>query len=93
MTQLASEIFYKSKYNKNFYYKLWHQTWRQTRPNLKKLGKSNDLQEENAISIVTYITEQNESNLLQEFDMPLYYEKFIFSNGVLKEYEFGFEYP
>ncbi len=60
---------------------------------LKKLGKPNDLQEENATSIVTYITEQNESNLLQEFDMPLYYEKFIFSNGVLKEYEFGFEYP
>ncbi len=60
---------------------------------LKKLGKPNDLQEENATSIVTYITEQNESKLLQEFDMPLYYEKFIFSNGVLKEYEFGFEYP
>ena len=60
---------------------------------LKKLGKPNDLQEENAISIVTYITEQNESKLLQEFDMSLYYEKFIFSNGVLKEYEFGFEYP
>ena len=60
---------------------------------LKKLGKPNDLQKENAISIVTYITEQNESKLLQEFDMPLYYEKFIFSNGVLKEYEFGFEYP
>ncbi|QPH85455.1 hypothetical protein CVT06_08070 [Campylobacter concisus] len=60
---------------------------------LKKLGKPNDLQEENATSIVTYITEQNESKLLQEFDIPLYYEKFIFSNGVLKEYEFGFEYP
>ena len=25
--------------------------------------------------------------------MPLYYEKFIFFDGVLKEYEFGFEYP
>ncbi|OUT09433.1 hypothetical protein B9N66_05900 [Campylobacter concisus] len=60
---------------------------------LKKLGKPNDLQEENTTSTVTYITEQNESKLLQEFDMPLYYEKFIFSNGVLKEYEFGFEYP
>ena len=60
---------------------------------LKKLGKPNDLQEENATSIVTYITEQNESHLLQEFDMSLYYEKFIFSGGILKEYEFGFEYP
>jgi len=25
--------------------------------------------------------------------MPLYYEKFVFSGGILKEYEFGFEYP
>ena len=60
---------------------------------LKKLGKPNDLQEENTTSTATYITEQNKSKLLQEFDMPLYYEKFIFSDGVLKEYEFGFEYP
>ena len=60
---------------------------------LKKLGKPNDLQEENTTSTATYITEQNKSKLLQEFDMPLYYEKFIFFDGVLKEYEFGFEYP
>ena len=60
---------------------------------LKKLGKPNDLEEQNGITTANYITEQNESKLLQEFDMPLYYEKFIFSNGVLKEYEFGFEYP
>ena len=60
---------------------------------LKKLGKPNDLLEENDITTVTYTTEQNESKLLQEFDMPLYYEKFVFSNKVLKEYEFGFEYP
>ena len=60
---------------------------------LKKLGKPNDLLEENETTTVTYITEQNESKLLQEFDMPLYYEKFVFSNKVLKEYEFGFEYP
>ena len=60
---------------------------------LKKLGKPNDLLEENETTTVTYITEQNESKLLQEFDMPLYYEKFVFSGGILKEYEFGFEYP
>ena len=60
---------------------------------LKKLGKPNDLLEENETTTVTYITEQNESKLLQEFDMPLYYEKFVFSNKVLKEYEFGFDYP
>ena len=60
---------------------------------LKKLGKPNDLLEENDTTTVTYTTEQNESKLLQEFDMPLYYEKFVFSNKVLKEYEFGFEYP
>ena len=60
---------------------------------LKKLGKPNDLLEENETTTVTYTTEQNESKLLQEFDMPLYYEKFVFSNKVLKEYEFGFEYP
>jgi len=60
---------------------------------LKKLGKPNNLLEENDTTTVTYTTEQNESNLLQEFDMPLYYEKFVFSNKVLKEYEFGFEYP
>ena len=60
---------------------------------LKKLGKPNDLKEQNGTTIANYITEQNESKLLQEFDMPLYYEKFIFSDGVLKEYEFGFEYP
>ena len=55
-----------------------------------KLG---DKQEQNGTTTANYITEQNESKLLQEFDMPLYYEKFIFSDGVLKEYEFGFEYP
>ena len=60
---------------------------------LKKLGKPNDLLEENDTTTATYITKQNESKLLQEFDMPLYYEKFIFYSGVLKEYEFGFEYP
>ena len=60
---------------------------------LKKLGKPNDLEEQDNASTATYITEQNESKLLQEFDMPLYYEKFIFFDGVLKEYEFGFEYP
>ena len=60
---------------------------------LKKLGKPNDLQEENTTSTATYITEQNKSKLLQEFDMPLYYEKFIFSDGALREYEFGFECP
>ena len=60
---------------------------------LKKLGKPNDLEEQNGTTTANYITEQNESKLLQEFDMPLYYEKFIFSDGVLKEYEFGFEYP
>lgn len=59
----------------------------------KKLGKPRDLLEENDTTTVTYTTEQNESKLLQEFDMPLYYEKFVFSNKVLKEYEFGFEYP
>ena len=60
---------------------------------LNKLGKPRDQQEQNGITAATYITEQNESRLLQEFDMPLYYEKFIFYSGVLKEYEFGFEYP
>ena len=60
---------------------------------LKKLGKPNDLKEQNGTTTANYITEQNESKLLQEFDMPLYYEKFIFSDGVLREYEFGFEYP
>ena len=60
---------------------------------LKTLGKPNDLLEENDTTTATYTTEQNESKLLQEFDMPLYYEKFIFYGGVLKEYEFGFEYP
>ena len=60
---------------------------------LKKLGKPNDILEENDTTTVTYTTEQNESKLLQEFDMPLYYEKFVFSGGILKEYEFGFEYP
>lgn len=60
---------------------------------LKKLGKPNDLEEQDNASTATYITEQNESKLLQEFDMPLYYEKFIFFGGILKEYEFGFEYP
>lgn len=60
---------------------------------LKKLGKPNDLEEQNGTTTANYITEQNESKLLQEFDMPLYYEKFIFFDGVLKEYEFGFEYP
>ena len=60
---------------------------------LNKLGKPRDQQEQNGITAATYITEQNESRLLQEFDMPLYYEKFIFYGGVLKEYEFGFEYP
>ena len=60
---------------------------------LNKLGKPNDLEEQNSTTAATYITEQNESRLLQEFDMPLYYEKFIFYSGVLKEYEFGFEYP
>lgn len=60
---------------------------------LKKLGKPNDLLEENDTTTVTYTTEQNESKLLQEFDMSLYYEKFVFSNKVLKEYEFGFAYP
>lgn len=60
---------------------------------LNKLGKPRDQQEQNSTTAATYITEQNESRLLQEFDMPLYYEKFIFYSGVLKEYEFGFEYP
>lgn len=60
---------------------------------LKTLGKPNDLLEENDTTTATYITKQNESKLLQEFDMPLYYEKFVFSSGILKEYEFGFEYP
>lgn len=60
---------------------------------LKKLGKPNDLLEENDTTTVTYTTEQNESKLLQEFDMSLYYEKFIFYGGILKEYEFGFDYP
>ena len=60
---------------------------------LKKLGKPNDILEENDTTTATYTTEQNESKLLQEFDMPLYYEKFVFSGGILKEYEFGFEYP
>ena len=60
---------------------------------LKTLGKPNDLEKQNGTTTANYITEQNESKLLQEFDMPLYYEKFIFFDGVLKEYEFGFEYP
>ena len=60
---------------------------------LKKLGKPNDLEKQNGTTTANYITEQNESKLLQEFDMPLYYEKFIFSDGALIEYEFGFEYP
>ena len=60
---------------------------------LNKLGKPNDLLEENDTTTVTYTTKQSKSRLLQEFDMPLYYEKFIFYGGVLKEYEFGFEYP
>ena len=60
---------------------------------LNKLGKPNDLEEQNGTTTTTYITEQSKSKLLQEFDMPLYYEKFIFSGGILKEYEFGFEYP
>lgn len=60
---------------------------------LKKLGKPNDLEKQNGTTTANYITEQNESKLLQEFDMPLYYEKFIFFGGILKEYEFGFEYP
>ena len=60
---------------------------------LKKLGKPNDLLEKNDTTTVTYTTKQSKSKLLQEFDMPLYYEKFIFYGGVLKEYEFGFEYP
>ncbi|WP_230855725.1 hypothetical protein [Campylobacter concisus] len=60
---------------------------------LNKLGKPNDLEEQKGATTATYITKQNESRLLQEFDMPLYYEKFIFYGGVLKEYEFGFEYP
>lgn len=60
---------------------------------LKKLGKPNDQQKQKGATTVTYTTKQNESKLLQEFDMPLYYEKFVFSNKVLKEYEFGFEYP
>lgn len=60
---------------------------------LNKLGKPRDQQEQNGTTAATYITEQNESRLLQEFDMPLYYEKFIFLGGILIEYEFGFEYP
>ena len=60
---------------------------------LKKLGKPNNLLEKSDTTTVTYTTAQNERKLLQEFDMPLYYEKFIFYGGVLKEYEFGFEYP
>ncbi|WP_314721266.1 hypothetical protein [Haemophilus pittmaniae] len=60
---------------------------------LSKLGKPIRLQQEKSDTIVMYVTEQSESKFLQEFDMPLYYEKFIFSDGFLKEYEFGFEYP
>ena len=60
---------------------------------LNKLGKPRDQQEQNSTTAAIYITEQNESRLLQEFDMPLYYEKFIFFDEILKEYEFGFEYP
>ena len=60
---------------------------------LKKFGKPNDLEEQNGTTAATYITKQSKSRLLQEFDMPLYYEKFIFYGGILKEYEFGFEYP
>lgn len=60
---------------------------------LKKLGKPNDQQKQKGAATVTYITKQSKSRLLQEFDMPLYYEKFIFYGGILKEYEFGFEYP
>lgn len=60
---------------------------------LKKLGKPNDQQKQKGVTTATYITEQSKSRLLQEFDMPLYYEKFVFSSGILKEYEFGFDYP
>lgn len=60
---------------------------------LKKLGKPNDPLEENDTTTITYTTKQSKSRLLQEFDMPLYYEKFIFYGGILKEYEFGFDYP
>ncbi|WP_222703060.1 hypothetical protein [Campylobacter concisus] len=60
---------------------------------LKKLGKPNNLQKQKGITTATYITKQSKSRLLQEFDMPLYYEKFVFSGGILKEYEFGFEHP
>ena len=63
---------------------------------LSKLGKPTRLQQEKqekSDTIAMYVTEQSESKFLQEFDMPLYYEKFIFSDGFLKEYEFGFEYP
>jgi hypothetical protein len=60
---------------------------------LKKLGKPNDQQKQKGVTTATYITEQSKSRLLQEFDMPLYYEKFVFSSEILKEYEFGFDYP
>ena len=60
---------------------------------LSKLGKPTRLQQEKSDTIVMYVTEQSESKFLQEFNMPLYYENFIFSDGFLKEYEFGFEYP
>lgn len=59
---------------------------------LSKLGKPTRLQQEKSDTIVMYVTDQSESKFLQEFDIPLYYKKFIFSDGFLKEYEFGFEY-
>lgn len=60
---------------------------------LIELKGSNYVEGEGNDIIVYQITESKNMEFLQQYNMPIYYAKYVFVDEKLDKFEFGFEYP
>lgn len=59
---------------------------------LNKFGNPDEIKTNNNETIFLYITDKNNS-FLKKYNMPFYYEKYVFKKDILIICEFGFDYP
>lgn len=64
-----------------------------TKSELIKIKGNSYLMSDNNNIIQYQITESDNQNFLQKYNLPIYYSKYTFVNDKLQDFEFGFEYP
>lgn len=60
---------------------------------IRLLGNPDSIITKNKKEILIYQIEDDKNSFLEKYNMPSYYEKYIFEKNILIKYDFGFDYP